>query len=49
MATITVQSIDRMTHLVTTDRHGIVGDEPPPSGDGLGMDPYELLLASLGT
>ena len=49
MATITVQSMDKMTHLVTTDRHGIVGDEPPPSGDGLGMDPYELLLASLGT
>ena len=49
MATITVQSIDKMTHLVTTAHHGIVADEPPSSGDDLGMDPYELLLASLGT
>ena len=49
MTTITVRSIDRMTHLVITDHHGIVAGEPTPSGDDLGMDPYELLLASLGT
>jgi len=49
MATITIQSIDNMTHLATMDHHGSVGDELSPSGDDLGMDPCELRLASLGT
>ena len=48
MATITVESIDRMTHLVTSGHHAIVADEPAEAGDDLGMDPYELLLGALG-
>ena len=49
MATVTVRSIDRITHLVTSEHHGFVADEQPPTGAGLGMDPYELLLAALGS
>ena len=47
-ATVTVQSLSRMTHVIHTDRHAVVADEPPEAGDDLGMNPYELLLASLG-
>ena len=49
MAIVTVRSLDRMTHEITSGHHRIVADEPPPIGDDLGMDPYELLLASLGS
>ena len=49
MQTVTVKSLDRLQQLVLTDRHAIVADEPPDVGDGLGPNPYELLLASLGT
>ena len=49
MAVVTVKSVNRMTHEVTTDRHRIVVDEAEPQGDDLGMDPYELPLASLGS
>ena len=46
---VTVQSLDRMTHVVASDGHALVADEPPSAGDDLGMDPYELLLGALGT
>ena len=49
MAAVTVKSLNRMTHEVTTGQHTIVTDEPPDAGDDLGMAPYELLLASLGS
>jgi uncharacterized OsmC-like protein len=49
MAVVTVRSIKGMTHEVTSGRHTIVADEPPDTGDDLGMDPYEILLASLGS
>ena len=49
MAAVTVKSVSRMTHIVISDRHTLVADEPPETGDDLGMDPYELLLASLGS
>jgi uncharacterized OsmC-like protein len=44
-----VSSVNGVTHEVTSDRHTIVADEPPDTGDDLGMDPYETLLASLGS
>ncbi len=49
MAAVTVKSVNRMTHVVSSDRHTIVVDEPAETGDDLGLDPYELLLASLGS
>lgn len=49
MDTVVVKSLDRLQHLFITDRHAIVSDEPPGIGDGLGPNPYELLLAALGT
>ncbi len=49
LATVTVKSLGNMQQLVVTPEHAFVADEPPDAGDGLGPDPYELLLASLGT
>ena len=49
MGSIKVKTLDRFQNLVTTDRHAFVVDEPPDAGDGLGPDPYELLLAALGS
>jgi len=46
---VTVKSLENMQQLVVTSGHAFVADEPPDAGDGLGPDPYELLLASLGT
>lgn len=49
MGTVKVKSLDGLQTLVTTDRHAVVADEPPGTGQGLGPDPYELLLAALGS
>jgi uncharacterized OsmC-like protein len=49
MATLVVKSLENMQQLVVTHSHAFVADEPADVGDGLGPDPYELLLASLGT
>ena len=49
MGSIKVSTLERLRNLVTTDRHAFVVDEPPDVGDGLGPDPYELLLAALGS
>jgi uncharacterized OsmC-like protein len=49
MRTVTVRSVEKMMHVASSDKHSIVLDEPPESGDDLGMCPYELLLSSLGT
>lgn len=40
----------RFTRCIYTDDHAFVADEPAASGgDNLGPDPYELLLAALGS
>ena len=49
MRTVQVTNLERLQHLVVTERHAFVVDEPPEEGDGLGPDPYELLLAALGS
>ena len=49
MATVKVESFKNLQQVVTTFDHSLVADEPPEAGDGLGPDPYELLLAALGT
>lgn len=49
METVTVQSLGKMRMLVTTDRHALLADEPAGVGDGLGPNPYQLLLAALGS
>ena len=46
MATVKVESLKNLQQVVTTAGHAFVADEPPGTGDGLGPDPYELLLAA---
>ena len=57
MEAVKVKSLERMQHLVVTDRHALIADEPPPDWDGLGPNllrqaqdgAYEFLLAALGS
>ena len=49
MANITAESLGNYRILVSTADHALVADEPKSVGDGLGPDPYELLLAALGS
>jgi uncharacterized OsmC-like protein len=49
MATVKVESFKNLQQVVTTFDHSFMADEPPDTGDGLGPDPYELLLAALGS
>ena len=39
----------KQSQITIGDTHSIIGDEPPAlGGDGLGPNPFSLLLASLG-
>ena len=49
MVTVKIKTLDGLQNLVVMDRHALVADEAPDVGDGLGPDPYELLLAALGS
>lgn len=49
MQSVTIRSHDNLQHVVTTDSCALVADEPPPEGDGIGPNPYELLLGALGS
>ena len=48
MATIKVETFKNLQQVVSASSHAFISDEPPGTGDGLGPDPYELLLAALG-
>jgi uncharacterized OsmC-like protein len=49
MTSVNVESLQKYRILVAADDHALVADEPKGIGDGLGPDPYELLLAALGS
>ncbi|MEC4762438.1 OsmC family protein [Mycobacterium sherrisii] len=36
------------TQQITAGRHQLIADEPAPTGDDAGPNPYDLLLAALG-
>ncbi len=48
MATVYARSLEKYQILLNTGEHALLADEPKGSGDGLGPDPYELLLSALG-
>jgi putative redox protein len=49
MAKIRATSAENLQVLIRSGGHAVLADEPQGVGDGLGPDPYELLLAALGS
>lgn len=47
MANVTSESSRNLQVLIRSSAHGLLADEPEGTGDGLGLDPYELLLSAL--
>ena len=48
MAKVVARSVEKYQVLVNTEEHALLADEPKGTGDGLGPDPYDLLLSALG-
>jgi putative redox protein len=46
--TVTETGSGTYTQQITAGHHGLVADEPLPTGDDAGPSPYDLLLAALG-
>jgi putative redox protein len=47
MARVTSESSKNLQVLIHSSGHELLADEPEGTGDGMGPDPYELLLAAL--
>ncbi len=47
MAQVSSTSLDNYQVLIRSSGHAMIADEPDGIGDGLGPDPYEILLSAL--